>query len=284
MTHTHAPTLKTSTPPATLTDPTERDALERLRAISPIADPQHQLGLPPSRIPRHIAIIMDGNGRWANQRNLPRPQGHRAGAPRVRETLERAAHLGVAYLTLYSFSTENWRRPAEEISALMSLYVYYMAKERDELVANNIRLNQIGSRDRLAHDALEELDRTLEATAHCTGPTLTLAVNYSAREEITDAARAIAQKAANGQLNPDDITQNTVAQHLHTAGMPDPDLLIRTGGEMRVSNYLLWQISYAEIVVTDTLWPDFTAQHLDDAIKTYATRNRRFGGVEQPSA
>ena len=294
MTHDHAPRphdgaatdvvgvdgrSRRVTPLDGVDDPAERSALARLRARSPIADPMVQLGVAASRVPEHVAIIMDGNGRWARRRQLPRPAGHKAGAPRVRDVVTRAGQLGVGFLTLYSFSTENWRRPADEVGALMDLYVYYMARERESLVKDNVRLVQIGRRDRLSAEALAELDKTVDATAGCTGLTLVLAVNYSSRDELTDAARAIAERVRSGQLDADAIDQDCVARHLYTAGMPDPDVLIRTGGEMRVSNYLLWQISYAELVVTPTLWPDFDADRFDDALREYAARERRFGGI-----
>jgi undecaprenyl diphosphate synthase len=253
--------------------------LDRLRRINPGADPRAQLGVPASRVPEHVAIIMDGNGRWAGQRGLDRTAGHAAGAPRVRDVLTRCGELGIGYLTLYSFSTENWRRPKAEVAALMNLFVHHLAAERDELVANNVRLRMIGRRTGLESRALEELDRTLEATESCTGTTLSLAVNYSSRAELTDAVRAIAEQVKAGEFAPSDIEEATIADHLYTAGTPDPDLLIRTGGELRVSNYLLWQISYAELYVCDTLWPDFDAAAFDEALRAYAVRDRRFGGL-----
>ena len=270
--------------PRKSTEPTpeqaDRLALQRLRDISPVADPRAQIGVRPAAVPTHIAIIMDGNGRWASNQNLPRHEGHRAGAPRVREVLRRAGELGVAYLTLYSFSSENWGRPRDEVAALMSLYAEHLASERHNLLENTVRFKQIGRRDALEPHALRLLNSLIEDTAHCTGITLVLAVDYSSRDEITRAAQAIARRAATGELHPDDIDQNTITQHLDTADMPDPDLLIRTAGEMRLSNYLLWQISYAELHITDTLWPDFSANHLDDAIRDYAGRSRRFGLVQ----
>jgi|GEM_PF-24420 len=274
-----APTNTESTDAAPTAAAADAHALQRLRRVSPIADPHAQLGVPPRRVPEHVAIIMDGNGRWANQRGLPRPAGHKAGAPRVRDVLTRAGQLGVGYLTLYSFSTENWRRPADEVAALMDLYIHYMAKERDELVANNVRLRQIGRRDGLSNGARAELDRTIDATAHCTGITLVLAVNYSSRAELTDAVRHIATRVKQGELDPTAIDESLIDASLYTAGIPDPDLLIRTAGEMRLSNYLLWQISYAELFVTPTLWPDFDADGFDNAIREYAARDRRFGGL-----
>lgn len=236
-------------------------------------------GVPDERLPRHIAVIMDGNGRWAKTRALPRFHGHREGAQAVRRLMTEATKLGIEYLTLYSFSIENWNRPADEVAQLMALYVEYMASERETLVENNIRLMQIGRRDNLPPETIAELDKTIEATRTCTGPTLVLAVNYSSRAEITDGVRAIAERVARGELDPAEITEQTVSDSLYTADIPDPDLLIRTSGEMRLSNYLLWQISYAELYVTQTLWPDFAEGDLHEAIRAYAARDRRFGRV-----
>jgi undecaprenyl diphosphate synthase len=238
----------------------------------------------PQRRPRHIAIIMDGNGRWAIERQLPRIAGHRAGARGVRDIVVHCGRLGLKALTLYSFSMENWKRPADEIEGLMSLYLEYLAKEREELLENNVRFVQIGRRDGLPRSVLEQVDETAAATAHCTGLTLVLALNYSSRIEITDAVQAIAREAKDGRLDPDAIDEQTISNHLYTAGLPDPDLLIRTAGELRVSNYLLWQISYAEIHVTDRYWPDFRTEHLDEAIRDYAQRNRRYGAVDDSNS
>ncbi|MGC8624690.1 MAG: polyprenyl diphosphate synthase, partial [Phycisphaerae bacterium] len=211
------------------------------------------------RLPGHVAVIMDGNGRWARRRGKPRTEGHRAGAVAAREIVEHAARLGLKQLTLYSFSVENWSRPAAEVNTLMRLYIDYLISERPVMLKNNIRFRQIGRREGLPPAVLEELDRTIAALDQNTGMTLCLAVNYGSRAEITDAVRAIARKVQAGILPADAINEETIAQHLYTAAMPDPDLLIRTAGEMRVSNYLLWQISYAELFVTDVYWPDFTA-------------------------
>jgi undecaprenyl diphosphate synthase len=262
----------------------DRAALARIRTINPKADPGSLLpDVPPSRIPRHIAIIMDGNGRWAAQRALDRSAGHRAGGKAVRATLEACSALGVEMLTLYSFSIENWKRPAAEVDALMGLYLEYMAAERHKLVEHNIRFMQIGRRDGLSPDVLKALELTLEATKDCTGPILNLAVNYGGRADIVDAARALARRVKLGELDPADIDERSVSDSLSTAGLPDPDLLIRTAGEMRVSNFLLWEISYAELHVTPTLWPDFDADALFSAIRDYASRNRRFGGLNSPA-
>ncbi|MHC4429213.1 MAG: isoprenyl transferase [Planctomycetota bacterium] len=236
--------------------------------------------VPPERLPRHVAIIMDGNGRWARHRNQPRIAGHRAGAKAVRDVVIECDRLGIRYLTLYSFSMENWKRPVEEVKGLMSLYLEYLVKERKELIENNIRFLQLGRREGLPGSVMREVDRTVEISSQCTGLTLCLALNYSSRSEITDAVRAIAGKVKSGLLEPGDIDEETISHHLYTAGIPDPDLLIRTAGELRVSNYLLWQISYAEIHVTDTMWPDFRVEDLHEALRDYASRHRRFGGLE----
>ena len=246
--------------------------------------PASPLNIAPERLPRHVAIIMDGNGRWARQRGLPRFAGHRAGAKTVRLVVEECARLGLQQLTLYSFSTENWNRPAEEVSLLMDLYVEYMRSQRQLLIDNNIQFVQIGRRDGLPKLVLEELQNTLEATKHNTGMTLCLAINYGSRMEITDAVRKIAQDVRAGTLSPEQVTEKEISERLYTAGMPDPDLLIRTAGEMRVSNYLLWQISYAEFYVTDVFWPEFGTDELYKALRDYAGRNRRFGGVDKSNA
>ena len=237
--------------------------------------------LPPERRPQHIAVIMDGNGRWAQERNQPRIAGHRAGARSVRDVVMECSRVGIRYLTLYSFSMENWKRPQEEVQALMELCVEYLAKERQELADNNIRFLQIGRREGLPKPVLDELDQTTAVTAGCTGLTLCLAINYSSRTEITDAVRTIAAGVKAGRIDPQDIEEHTISAHLYTAGFPDPDLLIRTAGELRVSNYLLWQISYAEIYVTDVFWPDFGVDDLQRALQDYASRCRRFGGIDQ---
>jgi len=272
----------TVTPLDAIEDASQRNLIARMRTINPKADPLQRLpDVPPERIPRHIAIIMDGNGRWAESKGFPRIFGHRNGAAAVRRTIDEAGRLGVEYLTLYSFSIENWKRPPQEVRELMGLYLAYMAGEREHLVRENIRLVQIGRRDGLPTEALDELDKTVEATSTCTGPTLVLAVNYGSRAEISDAVRDIANQVRAGTLDPADIDEATVGSHLNTAGIPDPDLLIRTAGEMRISNFLLWQISYAELYVTETYWPDFDANSLRDAVRAYASRDRRFGGLSQ---
>jgi undecaprenyl diphosphate synthase len=232
-----------------------------------------------SRLPRHVAVIMDGNGRWAEERREPRINGHRAGARAVRDIVTECGRLGLEALTLYSFSSENWKRPADEIDALMGLYLEYLVKQRDELVSNNVRFHQIGRRTNLPPGVLEQVDETIALTRHCTGLNLVIALNYGARAEITDAMRSIARAVADGAMAADDIDESTISDHLYTAGLPDPDLLIRTAGEYRISNYLLWQISYAEIHVTDVFWPDYTVADFHAALRDYAQRNRRFGDI-----
>ena len=241
--------------------------------------------LPRERFPRHIAIIMDGNGRWAVRRGLERVKGHQQGAVTVRNVVTECARLrkhhgGPDFLTLYSFSVENWKRPVDEVSFLMTMYIEYLQKERRTMMENNIKFRQIGRLENLPEPVLEEMNRTLEETKHNDGLTLVLALNYGSRTEITDAVREIARKARDKELRPDEIDEQTISDHLYTAGMPDPDLLIRTAGEMRVSNYLLWQISYAELYVSDVLWPDFGVTDLHGAIRAFAQRNRRFGALD----
>jgi len=233
-----------------------------------------------SAVPRHVAIIMDGNGRWAQQRGLPRIAGHVAGARRAPEISAACVRLGVEALTLYSFSLENWKRPPEEVEALMVLTRERLVAERTALIENGVRLRRLGRREGLPGPLLEELDRTEELTAGCTRMTLCLATNYGSRAEITDAMRAIAQRVRDGELEPDAIDEALISANLATAGLPDPDLLIRTAGEMRLSNYLLWQLSYAELHVTDTLWPDFGEAQLRSAFDDFAQRTRKYGGLE----
>jgi undecaprenyl diphosphate synthase len=241
--------------------------------------------LPRERFPRHIAIIMDGNGRWAIRRGLERVKGHQQGAVTVRNVVTECARLrkhhgGPDFLTLYSFSVENWKGPIDEVSFLMTMYIEYLQKERRTMMENNIRFRQIGRLENLPEPVLEEMNRTLEETKDNDGLTLVLALNYGSRTEITDAVREIARKARDNELRPDEIDEQTISDHLYTTGMPDPDLLIRTAGEMRVSNYLLWQISYAELFVSDVLWPDFGVEDLHGAIRAFSQRNRRFGALD----
>jgi undecaprenyl diphosphate synthase len=230
------------------------------------------------RLPRHVAIIMDGNGRWAKARNLPRVEGHRAGVASVRDTVETAARLHLEALTLYAFSVENWKRPRFEIWTLMNLLKEYVRKERESLVENDIRFNVLGRWEELDPSVVREIRQTLEATRHCQGLSFNIALNYSGRCEIVDACRRIVADWAAGKRA--DIDEETLGRYLYTSGQPDPDLLIRTSGEMRVSNFLLWQIAYTEIWVTSTLWPDFRRRELYEAILDFQKRERRYGGVQ----
>ena len=236
--------------------------------------------VPLERRPRHIAIIMDGNGRWAQRRGLPRIEGHRSGVASVRAATEECARLGIEQLTLYCLSSENWKRPQYELDLLMQLLEQYLIEERTTLINENIRLSVIGRREGLPASALDEMDKTIELSSVHTGMTLCLAINYGGRGEVVDAVRAIADEVRQGRLQPDDVDEDTIGEHLYTSGMSDPDLLIRTAGEMRVSNFLLWQISYAELWVTDHCWPDFREADLHAAIRDFAARDRRFGGLK----
>jgi len=233
-----------------------------------------------ARLPRHVAVIMDGNGRWAKQRHLPRVEGHRAGAAAVRDTVETAARLGLDALTLYAFSTENWKRPKAEVSTLFTLLKEYLRKEFRTLAENDIRFRVVGRADGLDGSVQSALEMALEATANCRGMVFSVALN-SGRAEIADAARSLAREAAAGRLDPETIDEAAVARRLYTADLPDPDLLIRTSGEMRISNFLLWQIAYAEIHVTPVLWPDFRCRHFLEALVDYQRRERRYGGVSE---
>lgn len=252
---------------------------------SSTADPPYtdaelsRFGLDRARLPRHVAVIMDGNGRWARSRLLPRIEGHRRGVASVRNVVETAARLGFEQLTLYCFSSENWKRPEREQRLLMQLLRQFLIEERAELVRQDLRFAVIGRRAGLDAAVIEEIDRSTQLCAGHRGMRLCLAVNYGSRGEIVDAIRRIAEHVANGEATLDDINEAFVGQHLDTAGMPDPDLLIRTAGEMRLSNYLLWQISYAELWVTDAYWPDFRAEQLYEACRAFAQRDRRFGGL-----
>lgn len=236
--------------------------------------------LEPARLPRHVAVIMDGNGRWAAKKHLPRIAGHRAGADAVRRTVESAARLGLECLTLYAFSTENWKRPRFEIRALMDLLVEYLRKELHSLKENNIQFRMIGRSDELHLSVLEQIRKAELATFQNTGLRLNIALNYGGRAEIVDAFRALAVEVAAGRLNPAEINEQAIRNNLYTNSLPDPDLLIRTSGEMRVSNFLLWQIAYAEIHVTGTLWPDFGERDLLLALSEYQKRDRRYGRVQ----
>ena len=235
--------------------------------------------VPRERLPRHVAVIMDGNGRWALQRGLPRAEGHRAGIRAVRHTVETAARLQLQALTLYAFSTENWKRPRWEVQTLMGLLKEYLAKELDLLSDNNIRFRTIGRIVDMDREVQRGLSRAETATSGNTGMVFQIALNYSGRAELVDTIRLAVQRAAAGALQPDQVDEAWVAGHLNTAGVPDPDLLIRTSGEQRVSNFLLWQIAYAELFITPVLWPDFGAFHFAEAVREFAQRERRFGGV-----
>ncbi len=230
-------------------------------------------------LPRHVAIIMDGNGRWARQKHLPRIEGHRAGAESARIIIRTAGELGIKYLTLYAFSVENWNRPKDEVDALMKYLVHYLKSETPELNKNNVRLEIIGQTYRLPEAVQEHLKKSLATLSKNNGLTLIMALSYGGRTEIVEAARSIAQQVKLGELDPADITEQVFAQHLYTRNLPDPDLLIRTSGEMRISNFLLWQISYAELLVTPTLWPDFRKPQFYAALEEYNLRHRRFGGL-----
>ncbi len=234
----------------------------------------------PSRLPAHIAVIMDGNGRWANRRRLPRVAGHKAGIGPVRSTVETCARLGVKVLTLYAFSVENWKRPRHEVQTLWRLLRYYLQQELPELQKNDIRLQAIGRLDALPAQVRRELDAGVEATAQNRGLLVNLAINYGGRAEIVDAVNSILEMARlDGSISTLKIDEDLIAGNLYTAASPDPDLLIRTSGEMRISNFLLWQIAYAELVVTETLWPDFTRTDLLRAVVEYQKRDRRYGGL-----
>lgn len=232
------------------------------------------------RIPRHVAIIMDGNGRWAQRRRMPRIFGHRRGMETVRRILQAARDIGIEYVTLYAFSAENWSRPRPEVAALMRLLEEYLRNEVDELDESNVRLLTIGNLDRLPGYARRELESARRRLAANTGQKLVLALNYGGRSEILSMTRRVATQVARGELKPDRISIETVERNLDTAGIPDPDLMIRTSGELRISNFLLWQLAYAEFVITETLWPDFTRAEFFASIAAYGRRERRFGGVK----
>ena len=228
---------------------------------------------------KHIAIIMDGNGRWAQQRGLPRLTGHENGAAALRTVTETCCEIGVGCLTVYAFSTENWKRPAEEVHALFGLLEHFLAAELPTLLANNIRLRAIGRLKELPPSALAALEKTIDLTAHNTGMSLVLAINYSGRAELEDAVRSVCKEVAAGSLRPEDFTQEDLKRNLYTSDWPDPELLIRTSGEMRLSNFLLWQLSYTELYVTPKCWPDFGREDLFEAVLDFHRRKRRFGGI-----
>jgi undecaprenyl diphosphate synthase len=253
-------------------------SLEQLLAWIPPGSPDESLARQVNfdLLPAHVAIIMDGNGRWASQRHLPRVEGHRAGIDSVRDVVETSARLGIEVLTLYAFSIENWKRPKAEIGTLMMLLKRYIRIELGTLLKNNIKFQVIGRPEELAPDVQHELEIGVRQTAGNTGMLFNIALNYGGRAEIVDAARRV---LASG-MNPDDLDERRFSDYLYTAGQPDPDLLIRTSGEMRVSNFLLWQIAYSEIWVTETLWPDFRRRHLLEAVVAYQKRDRRYGGIK----
>jgi undecaprenyl diphosphate synthase len=248
----------------------DKETLDRITAA----------GLDPERLPRHVAVIMDGNGRWARQRGMPRVEGHLRGVQSVRATVEECCRLGLDQLTLYCLSSENWKRPQHELDFLMTLLHKYLLDERAEIMGQNIRFTVIGRRAGMPDNVLAEIDENVRVSAANTGMTLALAINYGARTEIVDAVQAIAERVRRGELDPAAIDEDTVSCALYTAGMPDPDLLVRTAGEMRVSNYLLWQISYAELWVTEKCWPDFDRDTLHQALRDFGQRERRFGGLK----
>ena len=233
----------------------------------------------PSNVPRHVAIIMDGNGRWAKERGLPRLEGHRAGAESVRECVEACKQIGIEYLTLYAFSSENWNRPPAEVSALMTLLERFLDQKANEMMKQDVRLTAIGHLDRLPKKTRDKLNKAIGRTANNKSLTLVLALSYGSREEITEAARSLVKDAVEGRLAPGDVTAELFASRLYTHDIPDPDLMIRTSGEMRVSNFLLWQISYSELVIFKKFWPDFAQSDFFEAVDEYSRRHRRFGGL-----
>jgi undecaprenyl diphosphate synthase len=237
-------------------------------------------GLQRESLPKHVAIIMDGNGRWARARGLPRVDGHRRGAETVRRVLEACEAWGIRYLTLYCFSNENWKRPPDELKFLMGLLKQYLIHERKALIEHKTRLKIIGRREGLPHEILEEIDKSVEVSRDHTALTLCLAINYGARQEIVDAVRQISCEIRDGKLAPEAVDESTIANRLYTAEMPDPDLVIRTSGEMRISNFLLWQISYSELWITSKAWPEFTQDDFKEALIDFSKRQRRFGDIQ----
>ena len=234
-----------------------------------------------NRLPVHVAVIMDGNGRWAKQRGLDRSEGHVEGVNTVRRITEIASEVGVKYLTLYTFSTENWNRPKDEVDALMNLIVVAIERETPDLIKNNVRLSMIGDSSRMPEFAVNRLNDCIKDTSHCNGLNLVLALSYSSRQELVSAVKSIAEQAKNGTLSIDDINEEAISKSLYTSNMPDPDLLIRTAGDLRISNYLLWQIAYAELYFTDKFWPDFSKDDFCQAIIDFQSRERRFGKTSE---
>lgn len=233
------------------------------------------------QIPEHIAIVMDGNGRWAKKRGLPRLAGHNAGMQALKEIVKKASCLGVKQLTVYAFSTENWKRPEDEVSGIFKLLIVYMKKELAELHANKVKVNIIGEYKLLPSDAVASLEQSIETTKDNTGMQFNIALNYGSRAELLRAVRRIAEEVRDGALPVEDIDESCISSHLYTSGIPDPDLVIRTSGELRLSNYLLWQVAYSEFVFSDVFWPDFTPECLEEAILEYQNRDRRYGGVKK---
>jgi undecaprenyl diphosphate synthase len=233
-----------------------------------------------NRIPRHVAIIMDGNGRWAKERGMARVQGHKAGMESLREIVRHSSELGVQYLTVYAFSTENWKRPEDEVSGIFKLVVIYVKSEIRELSANNVKVNVIGDWSRLPADSKDAIQYAIDTTAANTGLQFNIALNYGGRAEILRAARLLAEDIASGRVSAEDASEDMISDRLYTAGMPDPELIIRTGGEQRLSNFLTWQSAYSELVVTPVYWPDFSPEEYDKAIAEYQSRDRRFGGIK----
>ncbi|MBW2490694.1 MAG: isoprenyl transferase [Deltaproteobacteria bacterium] len=253
---------------------------KRRRSLNSNTSSSIHTDLDPLNLPLHVAIIMDGNGRWAKKRLLSRIKGHEKGSEAVRTIVRACREIGIHILTLYAFSTENWQRPQTEISALMALLKKFLKSEQKELLDNNIRLNTLGQTERLPEDVRHELEKSKMLTKENTGLILNLALSYGGRDEIVKAVKEIAKKAIEGRIDPDSITPDFVSKHLYTGKMPDPDLLIRTSGEMRISNFMLWQLAYTEICITDTLWPDFGKDEFIRILKNYQQRERRFGKVE----
>ena len=229
-------------------------------------------------IPEHVAVILDGNGRWAKKRGLPRRLGHKAGCDNLEQMVEDSARIGLKYFTVYAFSTENWKRSEEEVEALMGFFLIYIKRLRERAMKNNIKVMMIGDRSRFSDELQELLNDTIAVTSKNTGMSFVMALNYGSRDEMTRAVRSIGEKVAAGELKPEDITEDTISGSLDTAGLPDPDMLIRTSGELRLSNYMLWQLAYSEFYFTDVLWPDFHKEQLMEAIVEFNRRNRRFGG------
>ncbi|HAL45098.1 MAG TPA: isoprenyl transferase [Phycisphaerales bacterium] len=244
------------------------------------SETSERLGIEASKFPKHIAIIMDGNGRWATSRGLPRFQGHRKGARATEKIVDYCNKIGLECLTIYSFSMQNWKRPKTEIAFLMQLYTHYLVGIRKTLLESNVRLVHLGRTEKLPTRLVKELHKTIEITSKCTGMVLGLALNYGGREEIIDAMKKISDEYKKGTITADQIDEELVNENLYTAGLPDPDLLIRTSSEKRISNFLLWQLSYAEFYITDTLWPDFSPEEVDKAILEFTKRSRRLGDIK----